>query len=92
MNNFFTCKVFRTINPAGYTQEQYRIWLDFKEVVEQILEVALSSVGGSIESLEKALDEIAHIPARGPKDDAVKGVLQKLLSVERWELIIVYCI
>lgn len=79
------CHHFHDPSPSGHALEQYRIWQDFKEVVEQILEVALSSIGGSIEALEKALDEIASVPAKGPKDAVVKEILNKLLSFDSFE-------
>ena len=55
----------------------------YQEIVEQILDMALGAVGGSIESLEKALDEIASQPAKGPRDEVVKDILNRLLTYDR---------
>lgn len=44
---------------ASYSTQQYVTWKKFQEVVEQILNTFLESLGGSIEKLEKALDEIS---------------------------------
>ena len=52
--------------------------------MEQVLEMALLNVGGSIETLEKALDEIASQKARGPRDEMVKDILERLMSCERY--------
>ena len=43
----------------GYQIKQYDIWKNFHEIAEQILNSFLASIGGSIEKLEKALDEIS---------------------------------
>ena len=40
--------------------------------------------GGSLEALEMALDDVAHEPAKGPKDDVIKDVLRRMLAVHRW--------
>lgn len=41
------------------------MWRIYQELVDQILESALSAVGGSISKLEKALDRLASTPAKG---------------------------
>ena len=47
--------------------------------------MALSQAGGSIESLEKALDEVASIPSKGPREDIVKDILDKLLTFDNFD-------
>ena len=42
-----------------YSNVQYSTWKKFQEIVEQILNTFLEKLGGSIEKLEKALDEIS---------------------------------
>ena len=58
--------------------------------MEQVLSVVLDSVGGSIEALEKALDEIAHTPAKGPRDASIKEIISKLLSFDRFKSYHIY--
>ena len=70
------CNEFKNVDSSDYSHKHHRIWQDFKEMAENVLGFALDSVGGSIESLEKALDEIASTPAKGPRDEVVKGILQ----------------
>jgi hypothetical protein len=55
----------------------------FQEVVELVLDTALSCVGGSLEILERSLEDIASRPAYGPRDDMIKEVLGRLLTYER---------
>ena len=55
--------------------------------MECVLDVALSNVGGSIDMLENAIDEIAAQPARGPRDEVIREILNKLLSVQRYVLL-----
>ena len=45
--------------PDFYSNEQYSTWKKFQEIAEQILNSFLEKLGGSIEKLEKALDEIS---------------------------------
>ena len=56
----------------------------FQEIVEQILDMALSNVGGNLETLEKALDEVSSQPAKGPRDEAVKDIIGRLLTYDRY--------
>lgn len=58
--------------------------------METVLEVALINVGGSLESLEKAIDEVASFPSKGPRDDIVKDILKRLQCVERYFVIDVW--
>lgn len=46
-------------SPASYSIQQYVTWKKFQEMVEQLLNIFLESLGGNIEKLEKALDEIS---------------------------------
>ena len=78
------CQQFRDIDNYEYTHMHHKIWSDFREMGENVLGFALDSVGGSLESLEKALDEIAHEPAKGPKDANVKEILTKLLTFDNF--------
>lgn len=45
--------------PKFYSNEQYNTWKKFQEMAEQIFNSFLENLGGSIEKLEKALDEIS---------------------------------
>ena len=65
---------------GGYSHDHYELWKTFQEIVEQILEMALSNVGGSITKLEKALDKILNQPIKGPRDEIFKHILDQLLS------------
>lgn len=65
---------------GGYSHDHYELWKTFQEIVEQILEMALSNVGGSITKLEKALDKILNQPIKGPRDEVFKHILDQLLS------------
>jgi L-lactate utilization protein LutB len=47
---------------SHHSLKQYEIWKNFQDVVEQILNSFLQNLGGSIEKLEKALDEIISHP------------------------------
>lgn len=42
--------------------------------------MALNNIGGSIEALEMALDKYANKPAKGPKEEVVKEIVDRLLS------------
>ena len=44
---------------SDYSVEQYCTWKKFQEMVEHILNTFLVDLGGSIEKLERALDEIS---------------------------------
>ena len=77
------CKYFHNI--AEMDHQQFQLWKSFQEIVEAILEAALSNIGGSIDQLEKGLDEVMNGPSRGPKDDLVKDVLDSLLSFTDFE-------
>lgn len=74
------CSSFKNINE--YNHEHYDIWKNFKEIVEQILDMTLSQVGGSIEALEKSLDEIASETPNGPRDEITKDILNRLLTYD----------
>ena len=63
-----------------HSHEHHEVWKTFQEIVEQILEMALADVGGSVSKLERALEKIAAQPARGPREAATKEVLERLLS------------
>ena len=78
------CQQFGDVDSSAYTHMHHKIWGDFREMGENVLGFALDSVGGSIESLEKALDEIAYEPAKGPKDANVKEILSKLLTFDNF--------
>lgn len=61
------CKEFKHY-PKEFTHHHNTVWKDYQEIVETILDVALSNVGGSIDGLEKALDLLASSPATGNKN------------------------
>jgi len=58
------CKVFKQY-PKEFTHKHNDLWKGYQEIVETILDVALSNVGGSIDALEDALDILASTPAIG---------------------------
>jgi len=51
--------------PKEFTHNHNDLWKSYQEIVEAILDMALSNVGGSIDVLEKALDVLAASPATG---------------------------
>lgn len=55
----------------------------FQEVVEVVLENAISCVGGSMDVLEEALEKLASEPPSGPRDEILKEILARLLTYER---------
>ena len=80
------CRDFKYVNE--FKHEHYDCWKSFKDIVEQILDMALSEVGGSIESLEKALDELVYdedLIIRGPRDEAIKGILNQLMTYDSFQ-------
>lgn len=77
------CKYFHNITDLDH--QQYALWKTFQEIVETILEMALDSVGGNLATLERALDNVQNQPSRGPRDDLVKDVLERLLSFTEFE-------
>jgi hypothetical protein len=68
-----------------YDHEHHALWKTYQDICESILGMALESAGGSIESLEKALDEVASIPSKGPKEEVVKDILDRLMAFEDFE-------
>ena len=58
------CKVFKHY-PKEFTHQHNDLWKDYQGIVENILNFALSNVGGSIDILEDALDILASTPAKG---------------------------
>jgi len=60
---------------------------NFQDIVENILEMALVDVGGSIETLEKFMDEVAYSDGYedGPKHAVFKDIVKQLLSYESFE-------
>jgi len=77
------CKYFQNIGEMDH--QQHDIWKRFQDVVEMVLESALDSIGGNIQKLEEALDAVHNQPSRGPRDDLVKDVLERLLSFTDFE-------
>jgi len=47
---------------SEYNLNQHEIWKKFQDLAEQILSTFLQNLGGSIEKLEKALDEVGSQP------------------------------
>ena len=74
------CDQFYEVTADAYGHDHHTLWKTYQDIVENILEMALQNAGGSLESLEKALDEVSSVPSRGPKDDAVKEILAKLMT------------
>ena len=68
-----------------YDHEHHTLWRTYQEIAESILEMSLESTGGSIESLEKALDEAVSIPSRGPRDDITREIVDKLMTFDDFD-------
>jgi hypothetical protein len=75
------CSLYADIQDMNH--KQYEMWRTFQEIVENILEMALQTVGGSTVSLEKELTRIMkYKEPKGPRDEKIKDVLERLLSFE----------
>ena len=66
--------------------EQHVIWKSFQEIAENVVQIGLMMVGGSIEELEHALDDVYARPSRGPRDEVIKDIIQSLHTVEDFHL------
>lgn len=79
------CRCFS--NVKDFTHEHHQLWRVYHDIVEQILEMALSSAGGSVRHLEDYLDSLATSkrPAKGPREDHVKDILQQLLTYSSFQ-------
>ncbi len=77
------CQYF--IQITEYHPQQFVIWKNFQEIAENVLDNALQMVGGSMDLLEKALDDVKHRPSRGPRDEIIKDVIDQLLSFESFD-------
>jgi len=77
------CSEFRFVprDDATVSHKLHGLWKTFQEIVESILEVALMAVGGSLSSLERALDDISRLKsgAKGPRQEAVSIIAERLL-------------
>jgi Holliday junction resolvasome RuvABC DNA-binding subunit len=73
------CKYFNDIK--DFSHLHHYIWKNFQEIVENILQMALLKVGGSFDKLEKAIDHIKNKPSSGPRDEMIKEILHKLVTV-----------
>lgn len=65
---------------------------NFQEIAEQILDAAMSEVGGAdfgggLRKLEAELDRISSLPASGPRDSKMKEILGQLLSFDRYSIL-----
>ena len=78
------CLAFRGV--FEFDHSHHDTWKSFRDIVEQILDMALGEVGGSLETLEKALDEFSGQTARGPRDEAIKDIVGQLLSYDDFEV------
>eukprot|EP00601_Ochromonadales_sp_CCMP2298_P020211 CAMPEP_0173314626 /NCGR_PEP_ID=MMETSP1143-20121109/25438_1 /TAXON_ID=483371 /ORGANISM="non described non described, Strain CCMP2298" /LENGTH=149 /DNA_ID=CAMNT_0014257245 /DNA_START=62 /DNA_END=508 /DNA_ORIENTATION=- len=77
------CKFFdRT---ADLDHQHHSLWRTFQEIVETILDMALANCGGSLRELERALDEVQGRESRGPREELVKDVLDKLLAFDDFQ-------
>eukprot|EP01031_Cornospumella_fuschlensis_P036646 gene36646-44452_t len=74
------CGFFSSID--DYHPEQYKIWRNFQDVSESILQNMLFSIGGSMDELESAMDAVQSKPSRGPRDETIKDILEQLFSCE----------
>mmetsp|Transcript_30172 Transcript_30172/g.38922 ORF Transcript_30172/g.38922 Transcript_30172/m.38922 type:complete len:897 (+) Transcript_30172:103-2793(+) len=67
---------------ADFDHRHHKVWKEFQDIVETMLEKVLEDLGGNFQALEKALDERASEPPRGPRDAAEKEVLAQLLTFD----------
>lgn len=67
----------------SHSHRQYSVWKDYQQLVEGLIDSALTSIGGSVESLELGLEEICRREPSGPKQAMVQELVVKLLSYHR---------
>lgn len=77
------CANFRCVKE--FDHRHHALWKTFQEIVDQILDMALSNVGGSLTMLEEAFDQLSSQRSRGPRDETIKEVLAKLLTYQSFE-------
>lgn len=65
--------------------QQMIIWRSFQEIAESVIQKMLAEIGGQMAELEMAFDEILSSPSRGPRDEAIKDVLQQLDAVDDFQ-------
>ncbi len=69
-----------------FSHEHHKMWKTYQEIVETILDMALSIVGcGNLSELERALEQQVNKPVRGPRDAATRDVLERLLTYTNFE-------
>lgn len=73
------------INVDEYHPQQVVIWRNFQDIVENVIQNTLDTLGGSIDDLEKGFDRFRHRPSRGPRDEVIKDILEQLQTVEDFE-------
>jgi hypothetical protein len=69
-------------NVQDFHAQQHVIWKNFQEIAENVVQIGLMMVGGSIEELERGLDDVYSRPSRGPRDEVIKDIIQSLHTVE----------
>ena len=69
---------FADISPGKKSHEQYEMYRMFQEICEIILDNSLTEVNGSINKLERALDEAKAKGLKSPPDHIVNLVRDKL--------------
>ena len=67
---------------SDYDHRHFTVWKEFTDISEQILNDMLSNLGGTLDMLEKALDDESSLPPAGPRDDARKSMLANLLTFD----------
>jgi hypothetical protein len=85
------CRYFKdssVVEGSLYSHRQYSIWKDFQELVEVLIDSALQSIGGSIESLEKELTIVLEREPTGPRQALRQSLIRKLLSYHRYSIIV----
>ena len=69
-----------------FSHDHHKMWKTYQEIVETILDMALSIMGsGNLTELERALEQQVNKPVRGPRDAATRDVLERLLTYTNFE-------
>ena len=76
-------RLFSENSAGAHSHRQFSIWREYQQLVEGLIDSALSVIGGSVEMLEEGLEEIASREPNGPRDAMVQEVVTKLLSYHR---------
>ena len=76
---------FSASSKGSHSHRQFSIWREYQQLVESLIDSALSVIGGSVEMLEAGLEDIARREPSGPREAMVQEVVTKLLSYHRYD-------